>query len=267
MYHELLEDIAQNNRLIHINPVIKLILGIGCIIISVSSQSFVTPLFIALTLSTAIVIIAGIDLKLYLKLLLIPLGFALLSVLVIIFIRNSGEVILNIQPISWLTLNVTTGSLNEGFLILSRVFGGTCSLYFISLTTPATELFSLGRRCRIPDFLIDLSMLIYRFIFVFIEQAYQIKNAQLMRLGYSRRNEAINSFGMMAGALFINTWESGENLVRAMECRCYDGKFATLNDPDVFSVKAFILVLIYLSATVIIMNITSETTLFGSLPL
>lgn len=263
MYYEFMENIAQNNRLRDIHPGIKLVFGLGCILIAISSQSLIVPLLIIAITIFATLILAKIDLKFYLMLLTVPLGFAIISVLVIIFLRNSGDVLLNIPVFDWFNIIVSTGSLNEGLLIFARVFAGMCSLFFIALTTPVTELFTIAAKCRIPHEFIDLAMLIYRFIFVLIEQAVQIHSSQVMRLGYGSTKEAINSYGMMAGSLFINTWVAGEDLMKAMDCRCYDGKFA-LNDDDLkFSPKLMIYVIIILAVLIIIAIYTYGFTLFG----
>ncbi|MBP2132759.1 cobalt/nickel transport system permease protein [Methanomicrobium sp. W14] len=263
MYYEFLEDVAQTNRLRDVHPVIKIILGLGCILIAVSSQSIIAPLFIVFTISFATIFLAGIDVGLYRKLLMIPVGFAVIGVLVILFMRNSGDTVFSYPLFGSIVLTVSTGSINESLLILSRVFAGMCSLFFISLTTPVTETFQLAAKCHIPNELIDLSMLIYRFIFVFIEQAEQIYNAQVMRLGYGNLKEGIDCFGMMSGALFINTWDAGENLLRAMDSRCYDGKFALLDDDVKFSYSSFVCVIIYLIVVIAIAVATSGYTVFG----
>lgn len=265
MYFELLEDIAQESKLRDVNPAVKLILGLGCILICISSDGFLTPLAIALSISLVTIVLGGINPRFYLKLLLIPLGFAIFSVLVIIFIRNSGDVIFSYDLFGLLTLTVTKGSVNEGVLVFSRVFGGMCSLFFISLTTPATETFTLAKKCRIPDFLIELAMLIYRYIFILIEEAEMIYTAQLMRLGYGRRKGSIESFGMMSGALFINSWESGERLIGAMDSRCYHGKFAMLGEQNAVLGPALLLSVLYLIVFLGIMLFTGDIDIYGGI--
>lgn len=263
MYYELLEDIAQESGLRDVNSAVKILLGIGCILVSVSSTGFPAPLIIAVSMSIITVFIAKTDPWLYLKLLLIPLSFACLSVLVILFVRNSGDIVFSFSVFGLLTLEVTTGSINEAALIFSRVFGGMCSLFFISLTTPATETFALAGKCRVPDFIIELSMIIYRFIFIIIEQAEMIYRAQVMRLGYGRRKGSIETFGMMAGALFINSWESGERLIGAMDSRCYDGKFAMLGEQGIFFGRALLFSAVFLVLMAYVSIATSGIDFFG----
>jgi energy-coupling factor transporter transmembrane protein EcfT len=82
---------------------------------------------------------------------------------------------------------------------------------------------------RLPKEFVDLAMLVYRFIFVLIGEAIAIHNAQVMRHGYAGLGNALRSFPMLGGMLFIRSWERGEELIVAMDARCYDGE---LGVPD-----------------------------------
>ncbi|WP_292489713.1 cobalt ECF transporter T component CbiQ [Methanoculleus sp. 10] len=243
--YEVLEDFAQTNALRQTSPGLKLFLGLASILLCVSSPGPVAPLLVAVSLSVAILALARIPPRVYARLLLIPVSFAVMSIAVILFITGSGTVLFEVPG---LPLAVTADGANLAVLLLARVFGGMCSLYFIALTTPMTEVFDIFRRLGVPTVLIDLAMLIYRFIFILIEEAGQIYRSQVMRLGYGRFRESVNSFGMLAGALFLRTWESGEALVLAMDARCYDGKLGIPGDARPISYPALAVALVYLGA-------------------
>ena len=68
------------------------------------------------------------------------------------------------------------------------------ALIFIALTTPMTDLFIVMRRCRVPEAVLDLTMMIYRTIFMIMHLLVQTYQAQVMRLGYSSFRESIESF-------------------------------------------------------------------------
>ena len=230
MFEELLEDIAQKNGLREVNTWVKLAAGLGAIVLSLLSTGYAAPLFIAVILSAALLLLARIDPLTYAELFFLPLWFALLSVAGIILITGGSHVLWSWEPLPFLSLAVTIESINQGFFVLCRVVGGMSALLFIALTTPMTDLFIVMRRCRIPDFVIDLAMIIYRTIFFLIDQVRQIYHAQVMRLGYSSWRESITTFSMMCGAAFIASWDAGDDLIRAMDARCYDGKFALLGE-------------------------------------
>jgi cobalt/nickel transport system permease protein len=162
------------------------------------------------------------------------------------------------DPLPWFSVSVTKDSINQGFLVFCRVVGGMSALCFISLTTPMTDLFVIMRQCRIPDAVIDLMMIIYRTIFILVDQVIQIYHAQLMRLGYSTYRESVLSFSSLCGAAFIASWDAGEDLVRAMDARCYDGKFALLGENRPVEKFPCIAVVTFLAVSAIVVIISGN---------
>lgn len=243
--YEVLEDFAQENGLRQTSTSLKLLIGLSSILLCVSSPGPVAPLLVAASMSAVILALAKIPARFYARILLIPVSFAVMSIAVVLFITADGAVLIEVPG---LPLTITTGGANLAVLLLARVFGGMCSLYFIALTTPMTEVFDLLHRLRVPTVLIDLAMLTYRFIFILIDEAGEIYRSQVMRLGYGRFRESVNSLGMLAGALFIRTWESGEALVMAMDARCYDGVLAVPEESQAVSGLSLALTLAYLGA-------------------
>ncbi|MDD1658033.1 MAG: cobalt ECF transporter T component CbiQ [Methanomicrobiales archaeon] len=230
MDHGFLENVAQENGLAGVSPYVKLAVGLGAILLVLLSPTWVTPLFIAVSLGMAVLLLARIDPHLYVHLLAAPLLFAVLSVAAVVLVTGGGQVFWAWQPVFGFALSLTAGSISQGLLVFSRVLGGMSALFFIALTTPMTELFIVMRRCRVPPGLVNLTMFVYRSIFILSDQVDQVLSAQRMRLGYSSAREAVASFGNLCGASFIASWECGEDLIRAMDARCYEGRFAMLEE-------------------------------------
>jgi len=230
MFEELLEDIAQKNGLREVNAYLKLAAGLGAILLCLLSTSYIAPLFIALLLTGAILMLARVDAKTYTELFMVPLWFAIMSVAGIILISGGQGVFWSWDLLPGFSLSITRESINQGMLVFCRVVGGMSAMIFIALTTPMTDIFIVFRQCRVPEVVIDLMMIIYRTIFILFDQVIQIYHAQLMRLGYSTWPESIHSFASLCGAAFIASWDAGEDLIRAMDARCYDGKFALLGE-------------------------------------
>jgi cobalt/nickel transport system permease protein len=230
MYDELLEDIAQTNGLREVNTYLKLAAGLGGILLVLLSASYVAPLTIALMFTAAILILARIDGRTYAKLFVVPFWFAVMSVAVIILLSGGSTVYWSWSPASWLSFSITAESINQGIFVFCRVIGGMSALIFIALTTPMTDLFVVMRRVRIPEAVLDLAMIIYRSIFSIMDQLVQTYQAQVMRSGYTSFRESVQSFSSLCGSVFISSWEEGEDLIRAMDARCYTGKFAILGE-------------------------------------
>ena len=256
MFEEILEDIAQTNGLREVNTYLKLVTGLGAILLCLLSTSYLAPLFIALLLTGTILILARVDAKTYAELFIVPLWFAIMSVAGIILITGGQDIFWSWDILPSFTLSITRESINQGMLVFCRVIGGMSAMIFIALTTPMTDIFIVFRQSRVPEVVIDLMMIIYRTIFILIDQVIQIYNAQLMRLGYSTWRESIHSFAFLCGAAFIASWDAGEDLIRAMDARCYDGKFALLgeNRPVERIPSLTVVVFLLLSTLVVIVS-------------
>jgi cobalt/nickel transport system permease protein len=101
-------------------------------------------------------------------------------------------------------------------------------------------------------------MIMYRYIFITYEQAREIWQAQIMRLGYSRVKESVRSFSMLCGMLFVSSWIAGEDLIRAMDCRCYDGIMPSLEPAEPVQMQSLVPVLLYLAGlTAVLLTITT----------
>lgn len=254
--HDLLDDYAHTNALRDINPGLKLSLGMGSILVCAFSTSPLAPLLVAVTLGAATIFLAKIPARFYLKLLAIPLAFVLFSCLAVIFLQ--GGAALFSFGILGINLEVSREGLNLALLLLSRTLGGMSALFFIALTTPMIEVFSILKSAGLPSFLIELSMLIYRYIFVLLDQAATIHTAQTMRLGGSSMRSSILSFSMLASVLFLRAWEQGERLMVAMDSRCYNGRLDLMERAPPASWKGMIMAGCYLLIAVAIAFLTKD---------
>ncbi|WP_292424439.1 cobalt ECF transporter T component CbiQ [Methanoregula sp.] len=253
MFETLLDNIAQNSTFRHIHPGTKILLGLGSLLICLVSPTPVVPLISGIILSLVLLIPARISPLVYGELLIAPAIFTACSIIVLLFMLGGGDVIWRFSPVSWINLTITDNAVRHAILILFRVFGCTISLFFIALTTPMTDLFNIMKRCRIPVELIDLMMIMYRYIFITYEQAREIWQAQIMRLGYSRVKESIRSFSMLCGMLFISSWIAGEGLIHAMDCRCYDGIMPSLDPAEPVQMQSLFPALLYLAGLIAVL--------------
>ncbi len=255
--HSLLDDLAQSNVLRDVSPRLKLLLALGSIILCVSSASPVTSIIVAFTMSLIIVIAARIPVRLFSGLLLLPLSFALLSAAVVAFMNGSGDLIFSASALG-LDLGIREDGARLAILLIARAFGGMCSLLFLALTTPMIELFSVLKSLKIPDSVIELSMMIYRYIFVFLDQTVMIRNAQVMRLGDAGFRSTLSSFAMLTSVLFVRAWEQGERVMGAMDSRCYDGRLDLMEQAGSAEPGAVLAVLGYLFTIAAIAFLTKD---------
>ncbi|MCL5949205.1 MAG: cobalt ECF transporter T component CbiQ, partial [Candidatus Bathyarchaeota archaeon] len=144
---------------------------------------------------------------------------------------------------------------NMAIATFFRVEGAVSAMYFLVLTTSMTDIFITLRKAHLPKIVVEISLLIYRYIFVFIEVSAKMQTAQTLRLGKPGWTK-IRSLALLAGNLFIRTLEQGERTFIAMSARGYDGNIRVLEDlpkPNklaVIGVILFDVMLIFAALTV-----------------
>jgi cobalt/nickel transport system permease protein len=205
--NNLLDDYALASPLRHHSNWLKLIIVAFGLLVGVSSSSPATPLFITLSMGFATVFFGKIPLKFYLKLVLLPLGFAAVGSIVILFFFGTGCEVFSFELLGY-RLVANTEGVEMALLVVSRTVSGMSCVFFLALSTPMIELFAVVKRSRIPDSVIELSMLMYRYIFLFLDVAISIKDAQTIRLGYTSFRRSLYSIAMLASTLFIRSWEA-----------------------------------------------------------
>ncbi|WNY24758.1 cobalt ECF transporter T component CbiQ [Methanolapillus millepedarum] len=220
-----LDDIALLSPLRYKNTSLKLFLVIFGLLAGLFSNTPILPFFIAVCMIAATIIFGKVPVKFYFKLFLTLLGFALVSCIILAFFTHgdNSQVLWSID-ILWWTFSITVDSLNQAVLVFSRTINGLACIFLLSMTTPMLEMFSYFKRISFLDIFVELSMLIYRYIFVFLETAINIQSSQKMRFGYKGLKNSVRSLGMLVGSLFVQTIEQGDKLYLSMNSRCYTGK-------------------------------------------
>ena len=69
----------------------------------------------------------------------------------------------------------------------------------------------------------ELALLVYRYIFVLLEEIITIKDAQKVRLGYCNWRQSLRSLGILGGSLILRAYDRAERVFEAMVARGYTG--------------------------------------------
>lgn len=256
---ETMDYYAINNKLNKTNIYYKLIFTITTIIVNLLAQSYIIPIIIFLFVSFLIIYKAKISIKVYSMFMATPIAFGLISLIFMSLFFGEGVQIFRLGIFGW---GVTASGFNLGALLLARILGGVSCIGFLVLTTPANRLFTVAENLKIPKIIIDISLLMYRFIFMFLESATVMYNAQKTRLGYHNYKSSFYCLGILSSMIFIRTWDQGEISYNALKSRGYDGEINLLNDEKSISdiSKINILLLILFEILLIIGIILSGTT-------
>lgn len=249
-----IDGFAYNNRLRRVHPMEKAAFAFVTMFLCLGFSQPVLSCLVILLMAFAIVWLAGIPLKMYFKLLFLPFSFLLISVLTIavsISTRGLATDLLTGITISGITLGITQAGLTSAGGLFFKSLGAVSCLYFLSLTTPAVEITSVMKKLKFPALFIELTDLIYRFIFVMLAAAGDIYTSQASRWGYASVGNSMKSLGQLTAALFVKALHRSEALFTALSSRGYTGQLYVLTPEYAVSVKNIILIVIVESFLVI----------------
>ena len=74
-----------------------------------------------------------------------------------------------------------------------------------------TEIFKVLEDFKFPKVMLEISMLMYRYIFVSLDEAVTMYHSQQTRLGYTSLKKSYKSMGILIANIFIKTWITGKN--------------------------------------------------------
>lgn len=216
-----MDYIAHNNALTEANPYFKLFLTIILLIVTLALDNLYFDVIVFVIFSIVILAIAKIDYKSYLKFLSLPIAFLIITCIFLTFFFGKGEVI---YETGILGIVVTTDSLHYGVYTFMRVLGCLPCLGFLALTTPIANILNCLRTLRVPKILIEIALLMYNTIFIFLNEIDTMQKAQETRLGYHSYLSSIKSLGALVSIIFLRSLDKSETLQHSLDSRGYSGE-------------------------------------------
>lgn len=238
-----IDSYAYNNKLKSVHPAEKSLFAMLTLLICLTSAKMVTPLIVLVLMSGGIVIIAGIPKRVLIKLLAIPFSFLLISVLTIAFsISADPSGFWIAEKVFGFTIGIRRPDLVTAANLFLRSLGAVSCLYFLALTTPFTELITVLHKIRVPFIITELMVLIYRFIFVFMETASAIRRAQYSRSGYISMKSSFRSMSRLFTALLGKVFVRSQDLYDAMAARGYGGEIKVLTKKRTVCLRNYLII-------------------------
>jgi len=238
----LFESYAYSNRWRLLHPVEKGLLSGFALIAALVAGSKLAALTVFFCLAALTICGAGIPLRVYLRLLLIPAGFLLAGVASLAISFGGGDIPLGTLPGFDLSVFLSQTGLEQATLVLARSLGAVAALYFLALTTPMTEIIGLLRRLRVPTLLLELMVLAYRQIFVLLQIASEMRVAQASRLGYATPGNSCRSLAALAANLYLRVHNRSRLLHRALVGRGYEDELRWLEPEYAYSSRNLFLI-------------------------
>ena len=219
------EPFASGNSIIHkLDPRIRAIVAtVYCFVVAFSNQFPV--LLVAVGISSALIISAGLGIKAVGKRLLIVNGFILL-LWVVVPLTHGGQPLFQIGPLSLS---------RAGIMLAARITLKSNAILLSMIALIATMKFAtLGyalKQLRVPQKIIQLLLMNYRYIFV-LEQEYQrlIRAAKIRGFQPKTNLHTYRTYAYVVGMLLVRATSRAHRVHQAMLCRGFKGTFYTLQE-------------------------------------
>lgn len=220
--------VANTNRLTKYNAMGKFLLSMAMLLVSIILENTIFNVTISIVFLLVIVFVGKISFKYYLKLLMIPVTFILMSVIAILLTEVSNTAASDIMistDVFKYQIGVTTYTFELAKSIIFRSLGSISCVYFLVLSTPSNQIIKIFKKMKVPIEFIELYMLCYRFIFLLLDEIRIITTAQELRFGYSSIKISYRSFSTLVGIVFIRTYDRYLSMQISLELKLYDGDF------------------------------------------
>ena len=214
---------AHTNRLRTRHAAEKMLAAGGTMLLALLAPPLHGGTVIFLLMALATLGVAGIPWRHYLHAVLTPVGFLLAGAV-------SLCISLSFSPRGhWIFCWAPDGGLHALQVSLRALACLSC-LLFLAFTTPIASQMLVLRRLRAPASIVELALLIYRFIFVLMATVETMINAQAARLGYVTIRSSFRSLGLLAAAFFHQALDRARRLEDGLAARGWQGELRVLDE-------------------------------------
>jgi cobalt/nickel transport system permease protein len=229
---------------------IKLVLALAFILTVSLVPSGIWPVYVllfSLVLSVEIASELGVGTVLRRAVLAFPFVLAALPL-----VFSTGGEVLGTIPVGIGTLTIFEPGVERFLSIALKSWISVQMAILLAATTPFPDLLMAMRAIRIPRLLVGTFSLMWRYLFVLVDEAQRLMRARESRSGQAERQGAKTGgtvawrarvTGGMAGNLFLRSFERGDRIYSAMAARGYDGEIRTLPVPRVPTAQWVVLAL------------------------
>ncbi len=232
------------------------------------------PLVIAFILATSLIPIGGWPF--YIFLIAVLLSAEILSelgipfyfkraVLALPFVLAAFPVLFTQSGNVWMTLpfglTITAPGVERFVSVTLKSWISVQAAILLASTTPFPDILLALRALRLPRVLVSIIGLMWRYIFVIVDETIRMMNARSARSGESldpsyKQGGSVfwraQVTGGMAGNLFIRSIERSDRIYNAMLSRGYDGEIRHLPLPAIPEIQRWISIMVFVSLFLIV---------------
>ena len=157
------------------------------------------------------------------------MAFLIITCLFLIFFFGNGNVIYETGIFG---IVVTDDSWHYGLYTFFRVLGCFPILGFLALTTPIAKVFHCLETLKVPKIVIEIGLLMYNTIFIFLNEIDTMQKAQKTRMGYNSYWNSLQCLGSLISNIFLRSLDKSETLQHSLDSRGYTGELPVYIPPN-----------------------------------
>ena len=225
-----IDHLAYASRMAGWNAGFKTLLALGTLALCLWADRAAVSAAVIVSLAAVQKGCGGIALRVYGRLLRVPLAFVLLGAAAVACDLARAPVGDWQLRLGGLYLCTSAAGLRFAGALALQSLAAVSALYLLALTTAVSEVVGVLRRAHLPALLCEVMYLVYRYIFVLLDTHARLKTAAAARLGYRDFRTACRSFGGEAGNLLVVALGRARRCYDAMAARGYDGSLGFLEE-------------------------------------
>lgn len=127
-------------------------------------------------------------------------------------------------------LRADPGGLGRAGELVGRSVAATTCLLLFAATTPLADVLPRLARLGVPPAVAEVAALVYRLLFLLLDTARTVREAQAGRLGFATRRAAMRSAAGQASTVFVRAFDRARRLEEGLALRGYGGDLAVALD-------------------------------------
>jgi cobalt/nickel transport system permease protein len=222
-----------------LDPRVKLVLAIAFLFSVALTPPGAWPVYLLLlSLVLSVEVLSELGVRYVLKRSLLALPFVLAALPVIFTAQGAPALELTIGP--W-TLTITQPGLERFISIAFKSWISVQAAVVLAASTSFPDLLLAMRAIRVPRLLVAIFSLMWRYLFVLVDEVLRLLRARTARSG-NTGDPALKTGGSlawrarvaggMAGSLFLRAIERSDRIYMAMVSRGYDGEVRAMPMPE-----------------------------------
>lgn len=257
-------EVAFSSRARDWPPLGKLALVLALLLVSLLASSAYIPI-IALAIGAGLLWYSTrfrLPRVLWIAVLEAVIIFAISALVIAFLTQGGGDPIFTIA-LGPLYVQLYPQGAYLGTMVFLRAAAGLAVMLFFATSTPIPHLAHALRQLRVPSYVIELVVLVYRYAFLLLEQMDTMYTAAQCRMGFRGTRNKLRTTGRLAVGMFVRSMDVADRSEMALHCRAFRGDFPAFRQPARMSAAWVALPLLVFGTLLTLNYVIADPSLIG----